>query len=161
MRQAFASALALLAAVPLAGCDDIAEVCYACLKGDPAKPVPLADYGRIRIIASDQLLPEGATGVYYDETCGIDCYQLMRFDLPASEAEEAAAAVIGGASQPLDNEAQSALLIEGEDDWHWWIKQSYDGARGVLAQNKNARGLSLIYRVEGDMARFWVMSFST
>ncbi len=152
----------------LAGCDGLFKICRTCLEGDIDQPVPSADVSMIKVIFGNQPLPNTARNIYYAEGCGIDCSEILRFDLPSSIAEGVMLGMAGQPLRPLSDWEQQELIRRwrglGPDGPahipHWWIHAEVAEARGVSAVPNAETYLSFLLEPRGDLTRVYLASLS-
>ena len=86
----------------------VVNVCRACLDDDPDLPVSVSP-ASFDPIAFDKPLPVEAANLYFDESCGIDCAEVFRFDLPSAEAQAIMTEFTGIAPAALDEQSRRVI----------------------------------------------------
>lgn len=154
-------ALALVLAIgSLSACDEpFIEACYSCLDADPSKPVPADQLGKIALLPTGAGVPEGATNVFFAESCGIDCQQIARFDLPSETALERVAKVSGKAAQRFETDDLSNIELEASWAAQSWFDTPQSGAVQRLYSHIDQDGpwpLTIVLMENGASTRvYW------
>ena len=169
MRTPVLKAQAILPLLLLAGgCDDeFLSACYSCLETDPALMVPAEQTAKIRLLPEGNPLPASASHIFYDETCGIDCQQLVRFDLPSDTALEQVAEASGKGParfEPADLTTQTVTASWVQQDWFVLPKEGralaftsnmeQDGpwpTSIILVEGEIEEGMTRVYWYAGTM----------
>lgn len=153
----------LLLALLLAGCGDaLFDVCRACLKSDPQRPVAKQDYPLITVVYRDRPLPASAANVYYREKCGIDCMQMIRFDAPLADARAYAEQALQtgklrqGFNPWVDGNGFDPWAGSGEPT-SWWPRRI--SGRFYGAEDSGGQPMKIAMVPRGDMATVLVTAF--
>lgn len=115
----------------------------------------------MKVDARVKSLPKEAQNVYFEEWCGIDCSQIIRFDLPADIAHEVMSrySIVEIGQLPARN--QRGLLraqIDGPP-LHWWLKEAVPDAEGVSTDLEVGQLTEFIMIPVGDHMRIYMRAF--
>lgn len=146
-----------LSALFLGSCVD---VCRSCLDSDPDRPVPAEELHKITIISGNQQLPDEAINIYFDEVCGIDCSQIIRFDLPTAKAETLMQGIARYPLTTILQENQHTMLSAANLPRRWWLKREIVGAKGVMDDHNEGRLIRFLLEPKGSTTRVYLNSYS-
>lgn len=135
-------------------------VCRSCLDSDPDRQVPAAELHKITIIFGNQRLPDESINIYFDEVCGIDCSQIIRFDLPTEKAETLMQGIVRYPLTTVLQENQRAMLPVANLPRRWWLQREIVGAKGVMDDVGEGRLIRFLLEPKGPMTRVYLNSYS-
>jgi hypothetical protein len=154
--------LSAAAAIALAGCDgEFIEVCMNCFEHDAEKPLTDAQVRSLKVNATVKTLPAEAHNVYFEESCGMDCRQIFRFDLPSENAHQTMRRFSKVDIAPLSKHDQSDLLAAQMDGppLSWWLKEAVPDAEGVAPDINIGQWVGFVLVPEGKTTRVYMLAF--
>lgn len=153
--------IASLMAFSVTGCDDAVQVCRNCFDHDVQKPLSDAQARSLDLVSRVNNLPPEARNVYFQETCGMDCMQLIRFDLPANVAHDVMKRYSTVGIRKLSVSDQNSLLrAQDKPPLTWWLKEPIPNVEGVSSDLQAGQLTEFILVPMGKDMRVYMRAFT-